>query len=335
MDPNDTHNTSEEESLQGLFNYSYEIESSPEDPFYEIEEGENEKLSLMHEEDRDILMHRDAHFSGNFDIMLEYYLQDKKGAVLHFAEKRIEFLRNKEKVLKKNLAPLLLRGPDAEKVAQAKKMYKELGTIASSKNQNIGVQIARFILSDDEEMEEEIQKVVFFGKTAIPYLLQILNTPVFYDSLFPGYGEMPKYAALALGFLKAKEAIPSLFALLKNEDYVFSEDAEFALRQIGEKAKEFLLKVLKSTPISEENERACLALIHFDDPEVSTTCLKILTSCLEQKSLSHAFLSYLVYACERLPQEKRKEFEELSQKASLPHDIYDEMANILKIWKKQ
>ncbi|NDE82578.1 MAG: hypothetical protein EB051_03035, partial [Chlamydiia bacterium] len=63
---------------------------------------------VMDSQDHEILMHRDAHFSGNFSIMLAYYEEEAKGSYTDFEPKRIRALKEIEEKSQINLADELL-----------------------------------------------------------------------------------------------------------------------------------------------------------------------------------------------------------------------------------
>ena len=58
--------------------------------------------------------------------MLDYYEKDGLGVQQEFDIKRIKELSEIEKKIKKDLAPELLTGVDAERVAEAKEAYRRL-----------------------------------------------------------------------------------------------------------------------------------------------------------------------------------------------------------------
>ena len=85
-----------------------------------------EDLPITYTIDNAILMHRDAHFSGSFPIMLEYYRNEGQGICPEFEIGRIEELAQTEAKTGKNLSATLLSGPEAEKVGRARESYKKL-----------------------------------------------------------------------------------------------------------------------------------------------------------------------------------------------------------------
>ena len=69
-----------------------------------------EDLPIAYSIDNAILMHRDAHFGGSFDLMLEYYRKEGKGICKEFDIDRIKELPHTEKSAGKNLSPLCFQG---------------------------------------------------------------------------------------------------------------------------------------------------------------------------------------------------------------------------------
>ncbi|MDB6081897.1 MAG: hypothetical protein JWO53_1169 [Chlamydiia bacterium] len=317
-----------ESLLHSLLTQSYEIESNG-----ELAQPEHaHDFTLIDEEDRDILMHRDAHFGGKFDLMLHEYEYEKKGAVLDSSLKRIKALQAYEAELGTNIAPILLQGADAEKVSHAKKMYQELSELFDEKAEGISQAIAALILSEDEEAEEEIEKVLSYKQKAIHPLIDILKSDLFKDPLFPGYGKAPLHAAVALGKLKAEEAIHPLFDLLSEKDFELEEAAICTLHAIGQKAKEFLMKTLAAKPITDVNCRAALALLAFkDEPEVPTFFFTKLKEFLHFPALA----VYLTLGCEDLPKELQSEFKALAKTPNLSKDVHNELLLISNYWDKK
>ncbi len=231
---------------------------------------DTEYFYLADEEDKAILMHRDAHFGGSFDVMLEYYREEKKGAVLPSSIAHIEALAAQEKALQQNIAPLILTGADAEKVAAVRMMYQSLQALYEQLQgkKNIATAISDLIVTEDEDATKEIDAVISYGQEAVPYLINIIESADLQDPLFPGYGYAPLYAAKALGVLKAEKAVQPLFLLLKADDFEYGEAAIEALVAIGAPAKQFLLRQVQSKPIHDTNVLAASALNYFDDEEV-------------------------------------------------------------------
>jgi hypothetical protein len=76
--------------------------------------------------DHEILMHRDAHFGGQFPLMLDYYQKEGKGIQPEFEISRIERLALLEGQLKQNLAALFLATHEIQKVADSREAYQRL-----------------------------------------------------------------------------------------------------------------------------------------------------------------------------------------------------------------
>jgi len=285
--------------------------------------------------DNAILMHRDAHFGGDFAIMLDYYKKEGKGVNKEFEISRIEELNEMEKTTGKNLSPLLLSGVEAEKVSHSKSLYKDLRelfekTEAKSKIPRL---IADLILADDDkEISEAIQRAIAEKGNIVQALIDLVRSEDFYDPLFPGYGQAPLRAAECLGLIGDKRAIISLFESIGTGDF-FNEDMILnALHAIGEPSKAFLLKVVHGHPITMDNEQAAVALVKFkEDPEVSTACLNMLKEIDLKKYMPLA--TYLVLACEGLPSHLQKELLSLMERPSTPKSISLDIKEVAKSWK--
>lgn len=293
-----------------------------------------EGMPVANAQDNDILMHRDAHFGGKFDVMLEYYVNEGKGVNPDFDLERIHALAKIEKEMKTDLAPLLLSGNDAEKVADAKNAYKKLRQLyekprPETKNMRL---IADLIVSEEQEPEKEIEAIIQEKGAIVPALMELLKSEEFYDPLFPGYGLAPALAARCLGLIGDKRAIISLFEVMGQGDF-FDEDAALAaLKAIGAPAKEFLLKVVHGRPLNEDNEKAAIALIAFKDEEdAAKACLEMLKDPQVRKDVPLA--TYLILACEGLKKaEDREFFQNLSKDAVTPTILAQDIKAVAKIW---
>ncbi len=288
-------------------------------------------LSMGDASDFAILMHRDAHFSGNFDVMIEYYEAEGKGVSNAFELSRIKELYALEKELKSNLSALYLSGPQAELVGQAKSAYKLLKAVyeEDSQKNKIPRLIADLILAEtDEETDLAIASIVKEKAAIVPALLNLLQSQDFHNPLFPGYGVSAANAAKCLGLIGDKRAVISLFEAIGQESSegsghfdFFSEDMILdALFSIGSFARDFLLKVLHGRPLSMDNERAAIALIRFkDDPIVSEQCLQELLKLDLNKELILA--TYLVLACEGLSPDLFPKLLEIANHKSTPSSL--------------
>src|ERR1700722_14207481 len=98
------------------------------DSFDETEEfDEHDDNSYLTDElDHTILMHRDAHFGGNFQTMIDYYDQEGIGVLPELDIERIQYLAEVELELQQDLSNVLLSAPEKEKIAAVKKAYLDL-----------------------------------------------------------------------------------------------------------------------------------------------------------------------------------------------------------------
>lgn len=296
-------------------------------------EEEFNPLSLTNATDNTILMHREVHFGGNFDAMLEYYSRGGKGVLADFDLDRMLFLRDLEKTQGQNLAPQLLTAEESEKVKEAKEAYKKLRDTYKKSPTKIPKLLADLILTEEENPEKEIAALLS-EKKALPILLDLVKNENFYDPLFPGYGKAPFLAMKCLGQMGDPKAIIALFESIGRGDFFDDEIALKALREIGEPAKQFLLRVLKGKPINEDNERAAIALLAFkNDPEIAETCFQML---LELDLKKEAFLAtYLILACSGLKNTPlEKSFKELASGETMPKDLKGDLKSVLDEWKK-
>ncbi|MGA8164554.1 MAG: hypothetical protein WB791_05945 [Waddliaceae bacterium] len=284
--------------------------------------------------DNAILMHRDIHFGGQFSIMLDYYQSNGKGICLDFGIEDIQRLAELEKKASQDLAPLLLTGPEAEKVAKAKDAYKKLRDLYedSSLTNNYPLLIADLILSEEEEPESEIAAIVKKSGPIVPILMDLLRSTDFFDPLFPGYGTAPLLAAKCLGRIGDKRAIISLFETIGESDLHHDDIALKALQLIGAPAKDFLLRVVRTRPLNFDNERAAIALIAFkDESDVAAACLTLL---IEEEVRAHSPLAtYLALCCEGLKDPSQQaQFLSLLEDPNLPTALSQDVKTIAKIW---
>jgi hypothetical protein len=288
-----------EHTLDSILSGSYELyenfeEQEPEDLVFYGDEFVD--LPLFDEEDILILMHKDAHFSGSFSAMKEYYAHpEAKGVIEEIDPERIELLDSIQTRIKHDLAPLLITGPNAEKVALAKKTYADLQNVASAAPTTSEGVLAQAILS-----EEDIDKIIARRSHALcarPESLLILATSeLFSDPLFPGYGTAPIMAIRLLGEVKYEKAVPELFSLVTRSNFDIESAALGALRRIGSPARMFALSRLASYPYTADHERAALVLIEFlPDREIE----RLFRSLLDDPRLVNKQLrDYLLPLCD-------------------------------------
>ncbi|MBS0654789.1 MAG: hypothetical protein JSR46_03345 [Verrucomicrobia bacterium] len=319
------------ESFEVYVNQETQPQVAYSSPFEELGEI---NMPLFEEQDRDILMHRDAHFAANFELMADYYDKEGKGAYEEIDPDRIYQLMAIEKELQKDLAPLVLQGPDAEKVARSRAFYKLLQRqYEDPKAAKELIAIIDLIFSEEEDREKEVLLLASFGEKIIMYLLLLIQTEELYDPLFPGYGQAPIVAALALGKLKAEAAIKPLFYMLSKHDFEIESAAMSALAAIGEKAEQFCLQVLAGRPLTLDNERAAVALCAFP---ASERIGKEILSQLQDKEVQkqEQLATYLILACENLPPHLLPELQNIEKSASLPKPAQEELRQLLKCGQK-
>lgn len=299
--------------------------------FHSPEEYEEENF-LTDELDHEILMHREVHFGGSFDEMLQYYEEEKRGVHPDFEIERIEYLAGIEKETGKDLAPLILTGAEAEMVARARKIYQDFKLLyeqprTASHHARL---IADLVLTEEEEPVAEIEEIVEEGSELVPALIRIIKSDEAYDALFPGYGYAPELALLCLAKLKDPSAIIPIFETLSREPLFGDEAALMALREIGEPAKEFLLKRVSARPLTRDNLSAAYALSVFDnDEKIAQICFEQLKD--PQVQQNGLLAAYLLLPCEQL--KEREPFIQLS-KQNLPRDLKIEMERIVRAWEK-
>ncbi len=250
-------------------------------------------MDYSDEMDHQILMHRNTHFGGSFSAMIEYYEREGKGSQPELELKRIYQLQDLEQSNPSCFEGFLL--PEEEKqVEQSIELYKKFQELYEDPHApEIGIRIADLVLSEEEDPTQEINRIVELGSAATPALIELLRSDVFCDPLSPGYGYSAAYAAVALGKIGDPQAIVPLFEAMRRRDYFLEAAAIDSLRMFGHQAKDFLLSRLQLSPISEENERAAIALTNFEnDEEIAKAALELLEKIArDKKQLS--FSSYL------------------------------------------
>lgn len=297
---------------------------------------QDEEDYLTDELDHEILMHRDAHFGGDFRVMLEYYGAENIGVQPEIDHERITYLAEVEKEMGEDLAPLLLTGSEAEVVASARRKYEALKEIYEQDEERdespLPRLIADLILTESEDPQEEIQAVVNLGARIVPELLQLIKSDDMYNPLFPGYGLAPYLAITCLGLIRDPSAIRPLFETLGREMLFEEEVILDALHEIGTPAKEFLLKVIKGRPFTQDTINAAFALTVFADaPEVAIACFEELQDPKVQEQL--LLRSYLLFNCTSLRNTPHREaFAKMASNPQIPADFRKEIENILREW---
>lgn len=296
-----------------------------------IFDEEGWEQGAMNSQDIEIVMHREAHFGGSFEVMIDYYSKEGKGCSPSIDLERIQQLAELEKTSGENLASTLLSGSDAEKIQRIRDLYKNLREIYDKPEDGnpIPKLIADLILSEDINSEAIAESFLPYKLSATQALVDLLKNLDFYDPLFPGYGFAPEIAVECLAKIGDKRAIIALFEAIGDGDFFHDEGVLHALKAIGEPAKEFLLRVLKSRPLNEDNEKAAIALECFKgDISVGETAIDLLQSpdVLQDPVLS----TYLVYLCEGLPLNVfKKPLELLSEKSGISKDLIRDIRTVI------
>lgn len=294
-----------------------------------------EHFPVIDEIDHAILMHREAHFGGLFSEMIDYYRAEKKGVQPEFTLKRIEELAALEDSSKENLAPLFLSGEEAEKVGDSKEIYKNLRDIYDVDRPKLLYPqlIADLILTEEEEPREEMEAIIQQGQKIVPWLIEVLKKQEFNDPLFPGYGYAHDYVVQCLGKIGDKRAIISLFEEIGQGDFFADDQIVHALYQIGDSARDFLLRVLEGKPLNEDNEKAAIALVSFqEDPLVSAKCLDLLEDPQVAADLSLSL--YLMLVCGGLKdQEKRNRFRVVFEALPKNSPLRQDAEMVIQQWK--
>ena len=294
----------------------------------------NVQFPLLDTLDLEILMHRDAHFGGNFEVMIEYYGKDQVGVMPDFEEKRIRELAHIEKEVGQNLSDEVLPEPARVQVERSKQLYLDLREIYEQENPNRhALMISNLVLSESQDPTDEIQAILDEGREMVPLLIDLISSDSFYDPLFPGYGRTPIFAARCLAKLQDEEAIPKLFNAMGFDSFFTDEAMITAIRSFGEKAKPFLFKALETKPISKNNEHAAICLMEYSEDEgVAKHCLKMLKDPDNQKNIP--FATYLVFGCTALTDSTDREaFKEIFSSLDAKSDLFHEMNIIIKSWK--
>ena len=261
----------------------------------------NTQIPLLDAVDLEILMQRDAHFGGHFDVMIEYYDKVGIGVQPDFEIKRIRELAHIEKETEGDLSDLMLPEAARVQVERSKQLYLDLREVYEKSDPNHhALLFSNLILSEEDHPEQEIADIIAEGDEMVPLLIDLISSDSFYDPLFPGYGRTPIFAAHCLAELGDEMAIHALFNAMGQENFFTDEAMIKALKSFGDKAKEFLLKALHHQPISKNNEHAAIALMEFsEDPEVASACLELLPTVFDQPVLA----TYLIFGCSALSKE--------------------------------
>lgn len=290
-------------------------------------------IPLLDEIDLEILMHRDAHFGGNFGIMIEYYENEGVGVMPDFDLERIIELQTIQEELGEDLSAKLLSMPAFEEIAKAKALYLKLQEVYDHKKATIPILISDLILTEEEEPMEEITAIIKEGEKMVEPLIYLIDSTDFYNPLFPGYGRTPAFAAVCLDKIGDPKAIPHLFSALGGENLDLEEIFISSLVAFGLPAKTFLLKRLTGKPLNKDNLNAAIALAFFPtDEKIAKAALKLLGD--EQNLSNESFAPYLICLCEGLEDpDERKAFKDLTKKPSFPKELKLDGQTILHSWQ--
>ena len=273
----------------------------------------------------EMIMHRNAHFGGSFDVMIEYYRNDGVGVMPDFDIETLQELKDLEDDQDLNEA---LPEPAKLEVEKAQERYRLLRDVYEQ--EDLAPQLlSNLILSEDEQPNAEIEAIAAKGSELLPQLIDLIRADTFYNPLYPGYGRSPIFAAQCLAKIGDKEAIAPLFEAIGHENFFTDEALISALSSFGDPAKEFLLKVLSQTPVSKDNEHAAIALGAFEPDE---TIAKASLTLLEEKgTLERGSLApYLIFACSALAKEDRIRFQTLINNAPLSPELSVEANAVLQ-----
>lgn len=222
-------------------------------------------LPLLDEGDALAVIEREAHFGSNFSIMRDYY-QNPQAIGIHpeITLEQIDRLEEFETTAKKDLVSLLSPS-DQSLIEESKSSYAQLKQLYQIQSEQIvpAQRLADLILCEEEDPKEQIEALVSLGERAVDPLLGLIEDERFYQSCFPGYGRAPELAAYCLKKLKDPKSIPVLFHRIGKGDFFFEDVVLETLAAIGEPAQQFLERKLISTPLTEENEKAAMSLVHF------------------------------------------------------------------------
>jgi len=293
-----------------------------------------ESFPLAESLDVEIVMHRNAHFGGKFEFMLEYYFQEGKGVQEDFSLERIEELGLIEIEMQEDLTNLLLSDAEIDMVQQSLSTYSEIREVYEIDNpkNKFPLLISNLILSEEEHPLQEIEAIVKEKRAIVPYLHKLIHSDKFYDPLFPGYGYAPLHAFECLGRIGDVSSIPLLFEKIGSGSFLNEETIFQALRAFGSSAEEFLLKVLKGKPLTVDNERAAIALLQFEENEAfARYSLELLQdpAVLTNPTLT----AYLVLGCEGLQNpEHQKEFLLLLNNPKIPTILHEDIRAIARHW---
>ena len=290
-------------------------------------------IPLLNSLDMEILMHRDVHFGGSFDVMIEYYDNEGIGCMPDFDRSRIYELKLAEENHGDNLSESLLPDPAKQEVERAKKVYIDLRSVYEEDKGEMPRLLSDLILSEEELPQSEIDAIAAHKEEAVGPLVDLLHADRFYDPLYPGYGRAPILAAKCLARIGETSSIPHLFQALDQDNFFTDESIIKALASFGSPARDFLIERLLQKPPSKDNERAAIALSSFPhDPDIGHAFLTLLQDPDLTKNTQLAI--YAACGCSEITDPAQLEsFNSLKDASHLNKQVQDEIALLLKIRK--
>ncbi len=290
-------------------------------------------FNLTNESHHMILMLRDAHFRGHFDLMLQsFYNENFIGNNLNIDISEIEYLEKIEKKIQQNLAPLILSANEAERIYKSRLMYENLKKVYFLKNKNNNEKskiLADLLLIEFFPFDKEVNAVIQLKDDIIPDLLNIINNPNFYDPVFPGFGEIPKIAIECLSKINNPKVIPHIFSLLGKEN-LSDDDLSFFLSQFNENAKKFFFKILISLPITKDHSIAAFCLTRFNDLETIKFCEELLY--IPEYHKDPLLLYYLINIVIQNPNSNLIQYIQEKIYKKLPKNLQKEIDLIVRDW---
>lgn len=300
----------------------------------QCDEETSDNMTLTDEMDHAILMHRDAHFGGDFEVMRRYYENDDHiGVDPELEYERICYLENVEKELGQNLAALFLSATEAEQIARCRQAYAQFRDLYDTEQGSQARLIADLILSEEEEPIEAIEAICQQGHEIVPLLIDLVRCDDAYLPLFPGYGYAPYLAAICLGKLGDRRALIPLFEIFHKQAAFDDEALLDAFADLGEMGKQFLLQQLQGRPITADNTHAAFALCVFaHDAEVAHVAI---TQLKDPVVHQHSLLAtYLLSLCEALQHTPHKqELLALTQLPHLPKEVLLQIKTMVRDWQ--
>ncbi|MDB2613740.1 hypothetical protein N9Y92_01110 [Chlamydiales bacterium] len=294
-----------------------------------------DEIPLGDEEYNEILMHRDSHFSGKFDEMISYYQKIGRGVQEKIDLRKILELADWEATMKQNAAAILLSANEIEQIASAKKAYRSLQDLYLKELSDNHPQklIADLILTESEDPIAEREAIIRQKEILVPLLIDLLKSNEMHNPLFPGYGLTPIEVAKCLGEIGDSKALFPLFEELGKGDFFDDEMLIKAFKSLGDPAKDFLLKIVGTEPITSDNEKAAIALSAFkNDLSILESSLTLLKNPSMQKE--YPYSGYLAHLFDEINDPKLKEsYKEIAYGEKTPKPLKMEMDIVIKQWE--